>query len=52
LPSDDAKKPTGATIAASPRDLERGPASPMGEVVKSPVRRIQPQRRAAAGGSP
>jgi hypothetical protein len=43
--------PTG-TIAASPRDLERGPASPMGQVVKSPTRRVQPQRRAATALSP
>lgn len=39
-------------VAGSPRDLERGPASPMGQVVKSPVRRELPQRRAAAGRSP
>ncbi len=51
------KKPAGGstgTIAASPRDVERGPASPMGEVVKSPIRRAspQPQRRAATASSP
>lgn len=53
--ADDAAKAksTGGTIAAaalssSPRDIERGPASPMGDlVVKSPVRRVQPARRAA-----
>lgn len=48
------KKTNASTIAAaaSPRDVERGPASPMGEVVKSPVRRVQPLRRVGSGQSP